>query len=352
MFSFTSTFDPGPLLEPLAGSLPCGADPSYDPDFQALDVQCRGKPEQQFGDTVIPAEEPDWRKVLASSLKLAERTRDLRVAVWVMRSSTRLYGPLGAATGLRLLQGLLERHWRDVHPQLDAEDGDDPTERLSALAPLTATPDGWLGDLRRQRLSQQPLTLHLSDVEQTIQHPGHSESLLTETALPQAMLDAEARSPGLLEALDDLARTATEVAQLLESWLGPARAPDLTPLLDLLNAGAKAVRLTREGSGNPGSAQNDNNPPGDAVTARPGNPQESGPALTVIHSRDDVIRELETLCQWIERHEPSHPAPLLIRRAQRLMRMDFAAIIRDMVPEGLSEVSRIAGQPLDASEPS
>ena len=60
-------------------------------------------------------------------------------------------------------------------------------------------------------------------------------------------------------------------------------------------------------------------------------------------SRDDAIRTLERVCEWIERHEPSNPAPLLIRRAQRLMRKNFFEIIRDLAPDGLDAVERIAG---------
>jgi type VI secretion system protein ImpA len=51
------------LLAPVSEDAPCGPDLEYDAEFLALEDAARGKAEQQFGDTIIPAEDPDWRKV-------------------------------------------------------------------------------------------------------------------------------------------------------------------------------------------------------------------------------------------------------------------------------------------------
>ena len=109
-------FDLEALLAPLQDDAPCGADLEYDPAFMALEAAGAGKPEQQYGDTVIPAEEPDWPTVQELALALARRTRDLRVAVWLVRCGARLQGWPGALHGLQMVQGLLERNWDHVHP--------------------------------------------------------------------------------------------------------------------------------------------------------------------------------------------------------------------------------------------
>ncbi|HEY1398097.1 MAG TPA: type VI secretion system protein TssA, partial [Roseateles sp.] len=57
----------------------------------------------------------------------------------------------------------------------------------------------------------------------------------------------------------------------------------------------------------------------------------------------DAVRALQRVCDWIERHEPSNPAPLLIRRAQRLMSKSFLEIMRDLNPEGVHEIEKLAG---------
>jgi type VI secretion system protein ImpA len=67
------------------------------------------------------------------------------------------------------------------------------------------------------------------------------------------------------------------------------------------------------------------------------------PSHGAIASREDAIRALDRVCEWMDRNEPSHPAPLLIRRAKRLISKNFIEIIRDLAPDGLSQVEKLAG---------
>ena len=66
-------------------------------------------------------------------------------------------------------------------------------------------------------------------------------------------------------------------------------------------------------------------------------------ASGAVRGREDVVRELDRLCLWLEHNEPGHPAPLLLRRAQRLMQMNFMEIIREMAPNGLEQVQTVVG---------
>ena len=124
------------LLTPVSESMPSGPDLEYDPDFMALESLARPVAEQQFGDTVIPAVEPDWRTVSEQAQALLLRTKDVRVAMLALRAATRLDGFSGFSQGAALLLGLLQRFWDSAHPQLDADDHNDPTMRINALAPL------------------------------------------------------------------------------------------------------------------------------------------------------------------------------------------------------------------------
>ena len=53
---------------------------------------------------------------------------------------------------------------------------------------------------------------------------------------------------------------------------------------------------------------------------------------------------MDAICSYLDYHEPSNPAPLLIRRAKRLMGMSFMEIVQDMSPDGVNQVAFIAGQ--------
>ena len=58
------------------------------------------------------------------------------MAVHYTRAGTVREGFSGLERGLALIEGLLDRHWGSVHPQLDASDDDDPTARVNALSAL------------------------------------------------------------------------------------------------------------------------------------------------------------------------------------------------------------------------
>lgn len=341
------TFELDPLLVPLADAAPCGADLAYDPAFMALEEAAKGKAEQQYGDTIIAAVEPEWRQVKAQALDLAGRTRDLRVAMHLLRSGTRLDGVFGAATGLDLLLGLLERHWPDLHPALDASDSDDPTERLNALAPLTH-PAELLADLRATRLLGSPFELRLRDLELAFNRstePAPGDTVLSEDGALQGLVDAEARTPGLLATLQAMEASAQAIGQLLDRQVGARLAPDLSPLLKLLSIGAGAARRAMAriaGSADELRATSEITEASSGSGAS-GAPARAGCEVGSISTREDAVRALGRISDWIERNEPSNPAPLFIKRAQRLMSKNFLDIIRDLVPDGLDQIERQAG---------
>jgi type VI secretion system protein ImpA len=326
------------LLSPLSDDAPCGDDLEYDPAFMALDEAARGKPEQQYGDTVIPPQDPDWRAVNEQALALAQRTRDLRVAVLLARSGARMHGVAAYGEALSLIAGLLEQQWGHVYPQLDADDGNDPTMRMNALAPLV-DPDTGVADLRSAAVigGRTPITVRQIELASGKVDPHGDESVPTQAGLVQAIKDAESQKPGLLDLLKQPLIALKRIETAIADQIGSSQGPDLKPLISIarwLNSAA------------------DQAAGGDEATDEDTSEQESGQAMPgqsaapgAIRTRDDAIRTLERVCLWIEHNEPTNPAPLLIRRAQRLMGKTFLEIMRDMAPESLAAIAIIAGEP-------
>jgi type VI secretion system protein ImpA len=62
-----------------------------------------------------------------------------------------------------------------------------------------------------------------------------------------------------------------------------------------------------------------------------------------ISSRNEVIRALDAVCGYYERYEPSSPVPILLRRAQRLVPMNFVDIMRNLAPSAMSDIEKITG---------
>lgn len=323
------------LALPISAEAPCGADLEYDAAFLALEDAARHKPEQQYGDTVIAAREPDWRAVHEQALALAHQTRDLRVAVMLARSGARLHGVASYASALTLIADLLEMHWEHLFPKLDAADGNDATMRLNALAPLADAGTG-LADLRSAVIghARPPLTVRQLELAACKSEPHPGENIPTFDGVVQGAKAAELAHAGTLDALKLVQQQVQRIDALVSAKVGAA-GPELRPL-QLLAKALCDVALQAEGSA-PVEDHEEDSP-----AARATNLRSSGGAL---HTRSDVARLLDQACEWLEQHEPAHPAPLLIRRAQRLLGKSFIEIVRDLAPAGIDQIENIAGAP-------
>ncbi len=89
------------------------------------------------------------------------------------------------------------------------------------------------------------------------------------------------------------------------------------------------------------------------VTEPPPEPSVAAPAAAVrtadwrsvqLSSRADAQLMLEKVKHYFAQHEPSHPAPLMIDRVQRLIELDFMDIIRDLAPDGVHQLENIFGR--------
>jgi type VI secretion system protein ImpA len=323
------------LSAPVTADSPCGADLEYDADFLALEQAMQVKPEQQFGDTIVAAAGPDWRQVAGMSEALLGRTKDLRVAVSFTRAAARLHGLTGYLRGLELITRLCETYWDNIFPLLDAEYNNDPAMRMNALAALAHYDSGLL-DLRMAQVAKtRGVQMLVKDVEFAlgVNPPPADVTPMSEVEIGSILRDAGQEDAGLLESLTNAKTIGNALQTLLNEKVGSDQSVDLKPVRNLLNAVAKVAAAA---SGVSESA--DEGVAGGGATGTP-----AAMVLGELRSREDAVRALDRVCEYLERHEPTNPAPLFIRRAQRLMAMNFVDIIRDMVPDSMAQVETLTG---------
>ena len=75
------------LLQEVSPDVPCGEDLEYDPEFGEMTRAAEGKPEQQMGDSVVPAEDPDWRDVRDKALSIFSRGSFSHALFWRSKGS-------------------------------------------------------------------------------------------------------------------------------------------------------------------------------------------------------------------------------------------------------------------------
>jgi type VI secretion system protein ImpA len=321
-------------LQPLEGAA-CGEDLEYDNDFLELSQAAAGKAETQFA----PAEPPDWRGVKGMAEALFERTRDLRVAILWLRAQVQLEGWRALPEGLRLVHGLLENFWDELHPRPDPDDGD-AFARVNALETMGAD-EGLLSDLRQTQvlgrgglaqLSGRDLALALGSLE-----PREDESAPSRGQIEQMLGEALSEDESLARLAPESIERLESIASLMRERVGFERAPTFEALLSVLN---ELRSLMPEAD----SAASTDDLGGDASVGQAHGAMRGGGGLGGrIESRDDALRVIEMVCEYLERTEPSNPAQLLLRRAQRLVNKNFLELVRELAPDALGEVSRIMG---------
>ena len=339
-------FDLEPLLAPISDDSAAGPDLEYDPAFLELERTAAPKAERAIGDAVKAAEEPDWNKVVELSEAVLARSKDLRAALHLATAWMRTSGMPGWSAGLGLIHGLLEQFWDDVHPQLDAEDDNDPTMRVNAVVPLSDL-QSVLGYFRTTPFVQSPRLgrfslrdLRIANGTLKVTTPGEGpEASLTE--MEACCMDC---------AEDELVQTTAAISEALEhakaidgiftDKVGTA-GPDFKNLLSDIYELKKfldpqlARRLPVEGE-----AEGEG---GEASDSAAGPARANG----AIAGPQDVMRRLDEVCDYYTRCEPSSPVPLLLRRAQRLVGMDFMDLLKDLAPGGISELRVVSGTPED-----
>lgn len=328
------------LLEPIDRDSPCGPNLEYDADFLLLQECASGKSEQQYGDTLIAAEPPDWTRVEQIATSLLARTKDLRVVTELTRAWMQADGFMGLARGTKLAAALLETYWDEVHPALVDDDRSDPMPRVNVLRELAGA-NGC-----PQAVRDCPLLAGMNArVVAGALVRGRSDGPHSPDAGARIVDDLRAARAGgdraLASALDvlDALRAVREIvrARLGDEWSIEASAieRDLSIVADSLAAAdgdaASPARHEERAS---------------SERAFEPAPSASGQSIA-IGSRAEVERCLDALCRYFEQYEPSHPAPLLLRRVRRLLTLDFYEIVRDIAPDGLRQLELLSGHGAD-----
>lgn len=350
------------LLQPVSPDQPCGPDLSNDPSFDALETLLKGKPEVEIGSVLKPAEPPDWNELRKQSAEYLGKSKHLRVATMFCGSLLKTGGVEGFRDGLQFIRGLLEQHWAAFYPLLDPEDNNDPEMRLNILRALTlergALAAGWLtivdslyaAEVCRPR-GMAPVTF--DQVLSIKQNPPDGSSV--------SKLGAAIRSAGgealaaRHQALKELLEAVEGMDQFLTSTLGAGKTISFEVLENALKETLGLIAPYLAGGGaEAGEA-------GAATAEAGGDGLTGGGAAGIsvrgpVRSREDVVKVLDSICAYYDQVEPGSPVPYLLRRAQKMVKMNFVQAIEELniaTADALrpSMGSTVDGAPAESSEP-
>lgn len=326
---------------PVSEELPAGSSAEYTAEYAELEIATTGSPEQQYGQTVIPAKEPDWQQVLTLATSLSKQTRDLRIALWLTRALTQVHGLAGLKAGLSAVETMLEQYWEHVHPQLTIDGLEDPHLRYGVLCEFGAL-DGLVSDMRSSSALTSNLgTFTVKDLERISEQGSFDFNGITIGRLQIDQMVSDATQTPQATALllpGAILESISHITSCVMQALGSEYTPDLSSLQRPLQR-IRAILETDSTTQQHGEGTQDKSS------------QTAGHALTnfsavggTLQSRSDVLKTLNAVCIYLEKNEPTNPALLLIRRAEKVMTMSFIDIIKNMTPDGLTQALFLAGE--------
>lgn len=344
-----------PFADGPAGGRPC----EYDAPFRELETLFEPRQESMVGDGA-DEEARDWAAGKAAGLELLETSRDLRVACRLSICLLYTDGLEGLADGMDLVAAHIGPLWRDIHPELDPDDGYDPLARCNAFA-------SYADPLTRAGFEQATLAVSRMRMAATLRHvevaagrraPKDADDHATCSGLvADAFIDDRDAARGRLAAVR---RAQDACRRIMADWQANMRAleneagdkgagadftqsPKLEPLEALLAAMERAL-AERVESAAPGSEEVMGEEASATSAVNGAAPAAAAKQLGAISSREDAARELKRIADWFRDNEPSSPAPLMIEWARRMVNRSFLDIMNELGPDGLEQLRRGAGE--------
>jgi type VI secretion system protein ImpA len=333
------------LLEPISATHPCGADLAFSHELDAI-ARARefDDPSLAQGEWVTELKEADWGYVLDRCAHLlAERTKDLRLAVWLAEAAAKRHHLRGLGEGFRLLAGLVDRYWDlGLYPEAD---GGDQEQRIGNLA--------WILSRTRALVRDMPLTEGRGTAWSTVDFeaarrraaagdadtaPRLADMEAARRANSPAFIDAlRAHAQACLDALAQLERVADE--RLGHDSPGFAQARDaVQTLLHTLPAPAATAPPVPV---DPATAPSTGAP---ATAAAPQTPAAAGGP---IRSRADAIAQLRAIAQYFRATEPHSPVSYFAEKAASAGEQDLHTWLRSVIKDqgALAHLEEMLGVP-------
>ena len=313
------------LLQPVSEAAPAGVELKEDPSGSSIFRQVKDARdaasalEKQWRDFEMrklePPKEgeapptqpltPDWKLVMDTAMTtIAEHSKDLWVAAWLIEALVRLHGFAGLRDGFRLARELCEQFWGDIHPRPDEESGYGWT--VTMLAQVTG------GTLT---LPLRGLSSRLLDPETADMSPEALQSVLEDI---QQCHDQLCR---LGVFLDEHCGNTPE---------GIPASPSMTKVREALETSGNLLQ-DHLGWGSTDEPETASLTAADSASGAGKSSTAGVPGR--ITSREEGFQVLSLVAQFFRRTEPHSPVSYHIEQAIRWGRMPLPDLWVELIPE-------------------
>lgn len=335
------------LLRPIREGAPAGDNLRGDPSptsiyYRIKDARNSARSVEraaQQSDDPQRAPAADWRPVLELAPKaLAESSKDLEIAAWLIEAQVRESGFAGLCEGLVLVRRLVETFWDGLHPLPDEEgmatrvaplaglNGDDAEGTL--LVPIGMVPllhddagplSAWL-----YRAARELAAIVDPEVKQRRIEAGAA-------TLERFQVAVSSADPAeLFTRLDEVERCLRELealASALDERAGKA-SPPVSSIRQALQDVLDCLRYLTKGLSRPAES---------AAAPQAGEPAAGARAAVsapgTIATRQDAIEALRRVRDYFRASEPHSPLSYVIDQGIRWSQLPLPVLVSELIPD-------------------
>ncbi len=340
------------LLQPIPGDAPTGVDAREDPSasslYQIIKNErnlARAAERQSIHDGDSLQAMQHWERVIEIAPEIIrDQSKDLEVASWYSEAVLRRHGFRGLRDSFRLIQGLIENFWEDLHPMPD-EYGIET--RVSCISGLNGEgAEGVLiAPIRKVHLTEGrdpgPFSLwqyqQSLDIQKAKDEPARKakiESLGFDTTdIEKSVAGSSADFyPNIFDDLSESIDLFKTIGVKLDELCGLDDAPPTRTIVTTLDVCLGTIKhigslmlpseeiaeeIENEESENEGGATS-------SLKAK-----TKGPIAT----REDAFKQLIEIADFFRKTEPHSPVSYVLQKAVKWGNMPLAELIGELIPD-------------------
>jgi type VI secretion system protein ImpA len=341
------------LLAPISEERPAGSDirenSSPTSEYQKIKTAraaARAAERNSIHDGNTSEADEHWRSVLNLAPEvLATHGKDLEVATWYTEALIRRHGFEGLRDAFRLIEGLVETFWDDLHPMPD-EDGMET--RTSSLAGLNGEgSEGVLiAPIRKVAITegdhpgpfslwqyQQALEVQRSPDENTRAERANKLGFSIDDIEKAVNESSEDFFVLQLEAIGGAIEAYHNVTRLLDQHCGADDAPPTRNILEVLEECRRAVNHIAQHKLPSASSDEQCAEEAAAVDSDPGQAPVRKTQTGPVASREEAFRQLSEISRFFLKTEPHSPISYVLEKAVRWGNMSLNELIIELIPD-------------------
>ncbi len=358
------------IFQPIPGENPAGESLRYSGIYDEMREARRADDNLSQGEWQTELKLADFHKVLNLGIDaLSTKSKDLQIAAWTCEALVKLHGFAGFRDGLKIMAGLQERFWEQLHPEID--DGD-MESRANAVAwvdehvglavkgaPFTGVANYSYSDWEDSQKFNWPeaidsLPADDADRFRKLREQAEKENRVTSDIWQKEIAQTRRAS---VEAVNHLMgeswQALNDLNRIIEEKFERNQAPALGAVKKVLEdiEGQVKILLVAKRAEEPDEVFDETTEGADGQEIAVGGGGGGQAGSGAIQGRRDALKRLNEIAEFFKKTEPHSPVSYLVQRAVKWGDMPLELWLQEVIkdPSVLYQLKETLGVGADGS---